>query len=398
MKKWPSVIAVVVLCLGLVIGIACGREEEAAVKEVKFGFGMPLSGLYGIVGIPAMHTLELVNEKIGEFNVAGETYRWKLIFEDSKMTGAGGVATATKLIFDDGVKLMYQAGTDPAGAAQPICEQSGVIMDIGLASRELLGPDKPHSIQISPTFLVHTPVLFQYVTAAYPEVKTLAIALPDNAFGHANGEAAIDAAPYFGLDVVAVEWVPVGATELYPLATKLVNIDPDLIICDPPTLKPMREMGYKGRNAYPFFLKLYADYLGWEYYQGAMVYQPNPIGADLPQAVRDLAIEFEQRYGGEFSQFSYYASTILFVMTEVLKKAGTVDDVDRILETIHAETFDTWIGPVRFAGEELIGVNNIMLWPAKIHEIRGEENVLVFEMSPDEAYELAVEVYGEFSE
>jgi len=130
MKKWPSIAAVVVLCLGVIIGTACGGgEEEAGVKEVKFGIGMPLSGIYSFVGIPAMHALELANEKIGEFNVAGETYRWKLLIEDNMMTGAGGVASATKLIFEDGVKLMYQAGTDPAGAAQTTCEESGVLLE-----------------------------------------------------------------------------------------------------------------------------------------------------------------------------------------------------------------------------------------------------------------------------
>jgi hypothetical protein len=60
---------------------------------------------------------------------------------------------------------------------------------------------------------------------------------------------------------------------------------------------------------------------------------------------------------------------------------------------MHTETFDTWIGPVHFDGEELVGVDNIMLWPGTVHEIRGEEYTLVHEMSADEAYELAVEVY-----
>jgi hypothetical protein len=55
MKKWVSVTAVVVLCLALMIGVACGGGgEEKGVKEVKFGFGGPLSGLSGaIIGLPA---------------------------------------------------------------------------------------------------------------------------------------------------------------------------------------------------------------------------------------------------------------------------------------------------------------------------------------------------------
>ncbi len=394
MKKWLSVAAIVVLCLALVIGIACGGEEEEGVKEVKFGIGLPLSGLYGtLVGIPAMNAFELANEKIGEFTVAGERYRWNLIIEDNLWTGGGGVATATKFIFDDGVKMMHQSGADAAGAAQTICEESGVLMDMSTVPPKLLGPDKPYSFQICPTYLVHTAVLFQYVTTAYPEVKTVAIAMDDSGFGHAVGEAAIDAAPYFDLEVVGVEWTPVGTMEFYPLATKLVDINPDLMICTVMLLQPMREMGYEGHTAYIAWAESYGEYIGYENYQGAMIYQPNPYGADLPQEVRDFFIEIEERHGDEPSMGPYFTATILFVMTEVLKKAGTVDDVDRILETIHTETFDTWIGPMRFGGEELVGINNMLLWPAAIHEIKGEEYALVFEMSAEEAYELAVEVY-----
>jgi len=394
MKMWLSVVAIVVLCLALVIGVACEGEEEEGVKEVKLGIGLPLSGLYGtLVGIPAMNAFELANEKIGEFTVAGERYRWDLIIEDNLWTGAGGVATATKFIFEDGVKMMHQSGADAAGAAQTICEESVVLMDMSTVPPELLGPDKPHSIQICPTYLVHTAVLFQWVTTAYPEVKTVAIAMDDTRFGHAVGEAANDAASYFGLEVVAMEWFPVGTAEFYPLATKLMDINPELVICPVLVLQPMREMGYEGHTAYIAWAELYGEYIGYENYQGAMIYQPNPYGADIPQEVRDFFIEIEERYGDEPSMGPYFTATILFVMTEVLKKAGTVDDVDRISETMRTETFDTWIGPVHFGGEELVGINNIMLWPGTVHEIRGEEYTLVFEMSADEAYELAVEVY-----
>jgi len=393
-KWWLSVVIIAFFYLALFIGVACKAEEAEEVKEVKFGWGLPLSGAAGaLLGIPAKQALELANEWIGEFTVAGERYRWNLLIEDNMWTGAGGVATATKFIYEDGVKFMTQSGADAAGAAQTIVEESGVLMDTAAAPMEFFGPDEPHSIQISPTYLVDTPVLFKYVTTTYPEVKTIAIAMADSAFGHSVGEAAIDAAPYFGLDVVAVEWIPVGVTELYPLATKLVNINPDLIICDVVVLKSMRELGYKGRTAYISWGESYGEYIGYEYYQDAMIYQPNLYGVDLPHEVRAFFVELEQRYGGEPTQDPYFMATTLFLLTKVLEKAGTVDDMDRILETMHTETFDTWIGPVHFGGEELIGVNNIMLWPAAIHEIREEEYTPVFEMSADEAYELAVEVY-----
>ena len=115
MKKWLPLTAIVVLCLALVVGVACGgEEEEEGVKEVKFGFGLPLSGIYGAaLGIPAKQGLELAIEKIGEFTVAGERYKWNLIFEDNGWDSEGGVASATKLIFEDGVDIMSQIGGDP---------------------------------------------------------------------------------------------------------------------------------------------------------------------------------------------------------------------------------------------------------------------------------------------
>ena len=77
MKKRSSAVAIVILCLALVIGVACGGGETTQeVKEVKFGFAAPLSGILGkMVGIPAERGIELASEMIGEFTVAGERYR-----------------------------------------------------------------------------------------------------------------------------------------------------------------------------------------------------------------------------------------------------------------------------------------------------------------------------------
>jgi hypothetical protein len=55
--------------------------------------------------------------------------------------------------------------------------------------------------------------------------------------------------------------------ERYPVATKLVDINPDLVICDVITFKPMREMGYKGRTAYIGWSESMARHLGYENYQ-----------------------------------------------------------------------------------------------------------------------------------
>jgi len=132
---------------------------------------------------------------------------------------------------------------------------------------------------------------------------------------------------------------------------------------------------------------------GWDNVEGLLVYQPNPFGEELPQEVKDFAAEYEARYDEEFTMSSYYPATMLYVLTEALKQAGTVDDVDRVIEALETETFDTWIGSLRFGGQELVGVDHLLMWPAPIAEIEDRDYHVIFEMSADEAETLAVEVY-----
>ena len=86
MKKWFTVAAAVVLSLSLVIGIACGGggEDEEGVTTLKYGCGAPLSGAYGFVGFAVRFCMELAAEDIGVFEVGGELYRWKCVYEDNK--------------------------------------------------------------------------------------------------------------------------------------------------------------------------------------------------------------------------------------------------------------------------------------------------------------------------
>jgi len=395
-KRWSSIAAIAVLCLALVLGAACGGGEEEEVTEVKFGFGAPLVGILGaFVGLPAMQGVELASEMIGEFTVAGESYRWNIICLDNGYTIGGGMASANRFIFEDRVKFMHQTGADAALAAQPICEEKGVLLSISGAGMEAFDPDKPHTFQFSPTYMVHTPVLFQWLTTAHPEVKTVAIAVGDDRTGQEIRGAAVIAAEYFDLEVVYKDLHPAYTTEFSHLAHKLVREEPDLFIGNPLILKAMREIGWDGLAAFHGWSRVTAAQAGWDNVQGLLVYQPNPFGEELPQEVKDFAAEYQARYEGqEFTMSSYYSATILYVMTDALKKAGTVDDVDKIIDVLETETFDTWIGPLRFGGQGLIDTDHLLMWPAPIAEISDHDYHVIFdEMSADEAEALAVEVY-----
>jgi branched-chain amino acid transport system substrate-binding protein len=400
MKKWLSVVAVVVLCLALVIGVACGGgggEDEVGVKEVKFGAGLPLSGIYGaVLGIPQRQGYELAADLIGEFTVAGQSYKWKLIFENNGWSSEGGVASGTKLIFEDGVKIMTQCGGDSAVAAQTICEESGVILFTIGVPMEAFGPDKHHTFQPQPGPYPQAATLFKYVSEARPELKTAAAVGETGTTGTMLAEAVADAAEYFGLEWVGTEYFdPLGATEFYPIATKMMTRDPDMCYMDTRPLVPMRELGWEGTSFFGLWATSYGEGMDSEDMDGYLCYYPAPYGEGLPEAIKEITAEYEQRFSVEFDQMALYSVLQLYFLTDALKKAGTVDDVDQIIATLETETFDSPIGPVKFGLEDLDGIGHQCLMPCQVGEIRDGEYHRVFELSTEEGEALAMEIWGQ---
>jgi hypothetical protein len=105
-----------------------------------------------------------------------------------------------------------------------------------------------------------------------------------------------------------------------------------------------------------------------------------------------MATEYEARYGEPYELTAFYAAMQLYILTDVLRKAGTVDDMDRILPTIDTETFDTPIAPMPFGGKNIIGLNRTVLWPVWIQEFRGEDWHIIAQSTGDEAKAIAEEV------
>ena len=399
MKKWSSVVAVLILCLSLIVGVACGgegEEEEEEIKEVKFGVGLPLSGIYGAaIGMSAREGYELAADYIGEFTVAGERYKWNLIFEENHWSSQGGVASATKLVFEDGVKIMTQMGGDAALAALTICEESEVLLfTIGVPA-DVSGPDMRHAFQPEPGPFTNAAALFKYIIEAHPEVKTASAIPDDTATGRMLAEAAATAAEYYGIEWLDPEYFPPETVEFYPVATNMMSKDPDICYMDIRVITPMRELGWEGISFFGLWATTYGEGTGWENFQGHLHHYPGPHGEGVPEPIREMAAEYQQRFGVEFTQLPLYSIVQLYYLTDALKKAGTVDDVDQIIATLETETFDTPVGPVRFGLREVDGIGHQCLWPCWIGEIRGEEYHRVLELSIDEAEALVNEIWGQ---
>ena len=399
MKRWLSFVAVVVLALALVIGAACGGEgedgEEEGVTELKMGVGLPMLGTYGaIVGMPAKYAFSMAVEDVGVFTVGGKEYRWKLYFEDNVASVAGGAASATKLIFENNVDFMHQATGSPGLAAESICREKGIILDMSGANPEHFTPDKPLFFQTAATWVVQMAPFFDWLVEERPEVQRVAFVVPDDDTGYALGDGIEACCDHYGLDVVSPEYTPVAMTEYFPVATKVMSKDPDLFLTTTGAAnEAMWDMGYEGLSATWYWLPSYAEDVGWDRCQGYLIFMPIPLAGLYPEAEAKAA-EFEDRYGVECTPAAFWALNVMYVLTDVLMKAGTVDDTAKIVETMETENFESLLGPIYYGGEELNGIGHMSVWPSPIYEVIGENEYRVIDVyTPEETETIVNEVF-----
>ena len=398
MKRWLSFVGIVVLALALVIGAACGGGgedgEEEGVTEIKMGVGLPMVGAYGaLVGMPAKYAFSKAVEDVGVFTVGGKEYRWKLIFEDNVGTVAGGAASATKFIFEHNVDFMHQATASPGLAAESICRESGILLDISGANPEQFAPNKPLFFQIAATWVIQMAPLFEWLSEEHPEVQRVAYVVGDDDTGYAIADAVEACADYYGLDVVAGEVTPTGTTEYYPVVTKVMSKNPDIFFAGVGTVnEAMWDMGYEGLSATYYWLPSSAADMGWDRCQGYLIFMPIPLAGVYPEA-EAKAVEFEDRYGVECTPAAFWALNVMYVLTDVLRKAGTVDDMDKIVETMETESFESLLGPIFYGGEELNGIGHMSVWPSPLYEVVGENEYRVIDVyTPEETEALMNEV------
>jgi hypothetical protein len=201
---------------------------------------------------------------------------------------------------------------------------------------------------------------------------------------------------YFGFELDII-WTPLGA-EAYPVATNVMMLDPDLVMASVTYLDVMWDMGYDGLSAVNngIMAESYLEQAGWNDCKGLLVFFPECFGAEevWPEAVA-FARDYEARYGVEMQTVAFWGVIVQEVMTAALQEAGTVDDTEKIMETVHSRAIlDSMIGPVYYGGEAFVGVNCLLMWPTAIWEIVGErEYELLDYYTPEEGEAIAAEAW-----
>lgn len=158
-----------------------------------------------------------------------------------------------------------------------------------------------------------------------------------------------------GIELLATDWHPFGEKDFFPILTKIKGLKPDAVIChgffsDGVTmLKQAREIGlYPG----PLWLTQYGavpymmDEASRKYFDGTYenLFASQAVLADGPEK-SDKAKRFFQNYvkrHGErgFSIWGEHGWDSIFMVAKAMEKAGTTDDVPKLITALSSLTTD----------------------------------------------------------
>lgn len=342
-----------------------GGGEATETGVVDIGILTSLSERFGVYGPPfrdgAAYAVQQINDA-GGFTVGDTTYTFDLHVVDDKSDQAAAVQGATELINDVGVSALI----GPIGPLGPsvtqLTEAAGVLNFSSSSSVSAIAgpPDNPHTFITngSPSKKIQAAVdsILEFV----PDVESVAILGPDD-------ETSAGVIPVFdelladaGLEMESYTY-PVDTTDLSTVITRLVADGPDVVILgwanqDRLTQAPQLEAGGLDTSV-PVFL--YADAL--ETCRTSFADRPcinHPLaGADLTaenlDAERQDFIDGFLEFTGANELPAQVAAVIWtydfpFLIAKAMEQAGTVDDIDAIVEALHEVSHDGLLGTITF--------------------------------------------------
>lgn len=345
----------------LVFPVSLGTSR-AAPKEFVVGCNFVLSGPGANMGITATrgleHTVEVVNKE--GFTVQGEKYILKPVIYDSKYAPAEAVLNLEKMM-TQGIKFIYSQGS---GVTVPLVEKTTAAKSMLISScsggRDFTDPKYPYSFRTLPCNETAF-ATYPWLVKAYPQVKAVGHVNPSDEAGYIESETRLKVAKNVGLKNVANEFFKRGATDFYPVATRVIATKPDLLDFGGTVgrdmgllVKAFREVGYKG-----MFMIGYIDAGPFLQVAGA----ENAEGVILSNTVTDPTNPKQQeatdwwvkKYGAPVMGTFFHEWDTLFFLIEAVKKANSLDPV-KVSEAFRTIRWDSLFGPLYIGMESYYGI------------------------------------------
>ncbi|MCZ6773902.1 MAG: ABC transporter substrate-binding protein [Proteobacteria bacterium] len=246
--------------LGLALAMIAGPSAAQKFDDVFWiGAYEPLSGPGAALGMGGTRGVGLAIDKWnaqGGLKVGGKSYEIKYKFYDHGYSAERAVETATKLVFDDGIKILVTlAGSGPTIAAvEAVLEKNKIFNTTAGWNPKAIGPDKTYTFRVWMTGNEFGYVFLKWFKAKFPDLKRIAIFEGATSAGMASGAMMKKHALDLGYEVVHEDFTDENATDFYAPITAMLAKNPDLIEMSATRpghegliVKQLHELGYKGK-------------------------------------------------------------------------------------------------------------------------------------------------------
>ncbi|MEK6192557.1 MAG: amino acid ABC transporter substrate-binding protein, partial [Chloroflexota bacterium] len=327
-----------------------------------------------------------INEK-GGVKVGDKSYKIAITYRDDKSEPD----TAGQLVDrfnDQGIKLVLGPyGSSSTEAAAAVIEKNKQVMVEGAGA-----DDKIFEKGYTQTFAVLSPAT-QYAAAmvraaaelAKPKPKTVVLLTADDGFSKTVTEGGEAEAKKQGMEVLATESFPEGATDVSSALTKVRGKNADLVLGSVhleegiAIIKQAGELGVKPAGGFgetvapptPDFVKTLGD--SAEGVLGSTQWVPQVKGEDKYfGTAADYAKDYKAKFGRDPEYHNAEATAACLALALGLEKAGSTD-TQKVRDAVAGLDEETFFGPIDFNKQ---GENEAK--PMSVIQIQGGKPVTVW--------------------
>lgn len=420
----------ILLMLGVVVSlvlVACANETATPTKALTatsapsgtptptpkptvltIGASATLTGGGAVWGISLVNAVAMAIDEVnaaGGLVLGGKRYTFNYISADNKYTIEGDLENVKKFINTNGVKHIVMGGN--SWVAQDYGETQKALTMIHSYAAPSVGKDKTYSFRSAQTGEQSGAPLWQYIKDTYPGLTRVAQTAPNYGVGDDMmliGQAAVDWLG--GYTITYNKLYDAATTDFAPLVTAIMATKPDIIDLGgtppenmAPIIKLARDTGFKGP------IVTVSAGVAWDVLQsltsaaaleGFIAPAPDYSDPNLPKEASQFQQRYLQRWGSWIvtGAINYDTTRTLFAG---FKAADSVDPT-AIRDAMQKAGFEVpWLlGPARFGGEDLYGINNQAYAPQYIVRFEGGKPVIKKSFSPDETLALQRKTWAKF--
>jgi branched-chain amino acid transport system substrate-binding protein len=358
-------VLVAVLVLPTGCGKPSGKASAAGKDSVTIGAALSLTGSLSREGALTREgydqCAEVVNAK-GGVPVGNRKVKLEMKYQDDQST-PDVASRLVEQMNSAGIKLLLGPyGSASTEAAAAVVEKNGQVMADSAGA-----DDKIFAKGYRTTFAVLSPasrylgaIVRAVIELAQPKPARVAIVSADDGFSKTAAEGGRDEARRQGLDVVGVEYVPNGTTDVSGALTKLRPLQPDLVLGSVhlqegvAIVKQSQELGVNPSGGFgetvapatPDFVRTLGK--AAEYVLGSAQWTPDISGRDeWFGTASDYAAAFRTRFGREAVYHNAEASAACLALVLAMDRADSLDPKE-VRDALAGLDTDTFFGPIKF--------------------------------------------------